>query len=30
MRLEPFPILVCWSTPVAPFDRYLPISLALI
>jgi GNAT superfamily N-acetyltransferase len=29
-ELEPFPALLCWSRPFAPFDRYLPISLALI
>ena len=29
-RLEPFPALLCWTRPFAPFDRYLPISLALI
>jgi GNAT superfamily N-acetyltransferase len=29
-RLEPFPALLCWTRPLAPFDRYLPISLALV
>ncbi|HYM83569.1 MAG TPA: GNAT family N-acetyltransferase [Candidatus Dormibacteraeota bacterium] len=28
-RLEPFPALLCWTRPIAPFDRYVPISLAL-
>jgi GNAT superfamily N-acetyltransferase len=29
-RLEPFPALLCWSAPLADFERYLPISLALV
>jgi GNAT superfamily N-acetyltransferase len=29
-RLEAFPALLCWTRPFAPFDRYVPISLALI
>jgi Acetyltransferase (GNAT) domain len=29
-RLEPFPALLCWTRPFAPFERYVPISLALI
>ena len=29
-RLEPFPALLCWTRPLAPFDRYVPISLALL
>ncbi|MEI7744548.1 MAG: hypothetical protein WCK58_12470 [Chloroflexota bacterium] len=30
LRLEGFPGLVCWSRPELPFDRYVPISLALV
>jgi ribosomal protein S18 acetylase RimI-like enzyme len=30
LRFDGFPALVCWSTPTHPFDRYLPISLALV
>ena len=30
LRLDGFPGLVCWSRPDHPFDRYLPISLALV
>ena len=30
LRLEAFPALMCWSSPIAPFDRYLPINLALV
>jgi GNAT superfamily N-acetyltransferase len=30
LRLDGFPGLVCWSRPEHPFDRYLPISLALV
>jgi hypothetical protein len=29
-RLEGFPALVCWDRPFAAFDRYVPISLALL
>lgn len=29
-RFEPFPMLFCWSTPLADFERYVPISGALI
>jgi GNAT superfamily N-acetyltransferase len=29
-RLEPFPALVHWTRPLADFERYLPISLALV
>ena len=30
LRLDGFPGLVCWSRPDHPFERYLPISLALV
>jgi GNAT superfamily N-acetyltransferase len=30
LRLDGFPGLVCWSRPDHPFQRYLPISLALV
>ena len=30
LRIEGFPALLCWSRPFASFERYLPISLALI
>ena len=30
LRLDGFPGLICWSRPDHPFDRYLPISLALV
>jgi hypothetical protein len=30
LRLESFPALLCWTEPLAPFDRYLPITLALV
>jgi GNAT superfamily N-acetyltransferase len=30
LRLEAFPALLCWTAPLAPFDRYLPITLALV
>jgi GNAT superfamily N-acetyltransferase len=30
LRLEPFPALFCWTRPIADFERYLPISLALV
>lgn len=30
LRYDGFPGLVCWSRPEHPFDRYVPISLALV
>ena len=30
LRLDGFPGLICWSRPTHPFDRYLPISLAVV
>jgi hypothetical protein len=30
LRLEGFPGLVCWSRADHPFERYIPISLALV
>jgi len=30
LRIEGFPGLVCWSRPDHPFERYLPISLAIV
>ncbi len=30
LRLDGFPGLICWSRPDHPFERYLPISLAII
>jgi hypothetical protein len=30
LRLDGFPGLLCWSRPELPFDRYIPISLALL
>jgi GNAT superfamily N-acetyltransferase len=30
LRLEPFPALFCWTRPIADFERYVPISLALV
>ena len=30
LRLEPFPILLCWSDDVTDFSRYLPISPGLL
>ena len=30
LRLDGFPGLICWSTAAHPFERYLPISLALV
>jgi GNAT superfamily N-acetyltransferase len=30
LSLEPFPALLCWTTPIADFSRYLPITLALV
>lgn len=30
LRLDGFPGLICWSTSEHPFERYVPISLALV
>ena len=30
LRFDGFPGLICWSSPAHPFDRYLPISLAMV
>ncbi len=30
LRFDGFPALVCWSTATHPFERYLPISLAIV
>ena len=30
LRFDGFPALVCWSAATHPFERYLPISLALV
>jgi len=30
LRVEGFPMLVCWSRPFADFSRYLPISPGLL
>jgi hypothetical protein len=30
LRMEGFPVLVCWSRPFADFARYLPISPGLL
>jgi GNAT superfamily N-acetyltransferase len=30
LRMEGFPVLVCWSRPFADFSRYLPISPGLL
>ena len=30
LRMEGFPVLVCWSRPFADFTRYLPISPGLL
>ena len=30
LRFDGFPALICWSTATHPFDRYVPISLALV
>jgi GNAT superfamily N-acetyltransferase len=30
LRFDGFPGLICWSRPDHPFERYLPISLALV
>ena len=30
LRLDQFPILLCWDRPFADFSRYLPISPGLL
>jgi GNAT superfamily N-acetyltransferase len=30
LRFDGFPGLICWSTSAHPFERYLPISLAMV
>ena len=30
MRLDPFPILLCWDRPPTDFERYLPISPGML
>ena len=30
LRLEPFPLLLCWDRPPTDFERYLPISPGLL
>ena len=30
LRIDGFPGMICWSRPDHPFERYLPISLALV
>jgi hypothetical protein len=30
LRFDGFPGLICWSRPDHPFERYVPISLALV
>ena len=30
LRFDGFPALICWSAATHPFERYLPISLALV
>ena len=30
LRLEPFPILMCWDRPLTDWTRYLPISPGLL
>jgi hypothetical protein len=30
MRLEPFPILLCWDRQPTDFERYLPISPGML
>ena len=30
LRFDGFPGLICWSRPDHPFERYLPISLAMV
>jgi GNAT superfamily N-acetyltransferase len=30
LRLDGFPALICWSAADHPFERYIPISLALV
>jgi ribosomal protein S18 acetylase RimI-like enzyme len=30
LRLDRFPAILCWSRPDHPFERYLPINLAMV
>ena len=30
MRLDPFPILLCWDRPPTDFERYLPVSPGML
>ena len=30
LRIDGFPGMICWSRADHPFDRYLPISLAIV
>ncbi|HVM64979.1 MAG TPA: hypothetical protein VMU14_08970, partial [Acidimicrobiales bacterium] len=30
LRFDRFPALLCWSRPEMPFERYLPINLAMV
>jgi hypothetical protein len=30
LRFDGFPGLICWSRAEHPFDRYVPISLAMV
>jgi hypothetical protein len=30
LHFDGFPGLICWSSADHPFDRYLPISMALV
>ena len=30
LRIDGFPGVICWSRPDHPFERYLPISLAIV
>ena len=30
LRIDGFPGMICWSRPDHPFERYLPISLAIV
>jgi GNAT superfamily N-acetyltransferase len=30
LRIDGFPGVICWSRPEHPFERYLPISLAIV
>ena len=30
LRIEPFPVLLCWDRPLVDFSRYLPISTGLL